>query len=79
MQHKNISSSFFFLTFFTMYRNGCHLVSLNHSLESLTLQTLSLKAPITTAADDINKYFFIVFRENKMMFQVNPLLGREFT
>ena len=26
---------------------------------------LPLKAPITTAADDIHKYFFIVFRENK--------------
>ena len=26
---------------------------------------LTLKAPITTAADDIHKYFFIVFRENK--------------
>ena len=25
---------------------------------------LTLKAPITTAADDIHKYFFIVFREN---------------
>ena len=26
---------------------------------------LTLKAPITTAADDIHKYFFIIFRENK--------------
>ena len=26
---------------------------------------LTLKAPIMTAADDIHKYFFIVFRENK--------------
>ena len=25
---------------------------------------LALKAPITAAADDIHKYFFIVFREN---------------
>ena len=26
---------------------------------------LTLTAPITTAADDFHKYFFIVFRENK--------------
>ena len=26
---------------------------------------LTLKAPITTAADDIHKYFFIVFQRNK--------------
>ena len=26
---------------------------------------LTLKGPITTAADDIHKYFFIVFTENK--------------
>ena len=26
----------------------------------------TFKAPITTAADDIHKYFFIVFRENKI-------------
>ena len=26
---------------------------------------LTLKVPITTAADGIHKYFFIVFRENK--------------
>ena len=30
------------------------------------IQGLTLKAPITTAADDIHKYFFIdFFRENK--------------
>ena len=41
---------------------------------------LTLKAPITTAADDIHKYFFIVFqRKSDLMFQVNPLLGRGFT
>ena len=41
---------------------------------------LTLKAPITTAADDIHKYFFIVFqRILDLMFQVNPLLGRGFT
>ena len=28
-------------------------------------KTLTLKVPITTAADDIHKYFFIFFRENK--------------
>ena len=27
--------------------------------------TLTLKAPITTAADDIHKYFSLFFRENK--------------
>ena len=41
---------------------------------------LTLKAPITTAADDIYKYFFIVFqRKYDLMFQVTPLLGRGFT
>ena len=41
---------------------------------------LTLKAPITTAADDIHKYFFIVFQIKwDLMFQVNPLLGRGFT
>ena len=38
--------------------------------------SLTLKAPITTAADYIHKYFFIVFqRKQDLMFQVNPLLG----
>ena len=37
-------------------------------------------APIMTAADDIHKYFFIVFQKKyDLMFQVNPLLGRGFT
>ena len=41
---------------------------------------LTLKAPLMTAADDIHKYFFIVFqRKLDLMFQVNPLLGRGFT
>ena len=41
---------------------------------------LTLKASITTAADDIHKYLFIVFqRKYDLMFQVNPLLGRGFT
>ena len=31
----------------------------------LSLLLLTLKAPITTAADGIHKYFYIVFRENK--------------
>ena len=31
------------------------------------------------AADDIHKYFFIVFqRKYRLMFQVNPLLGKGF-
>ena len=29
------------------------------------LDLLTLKAPITTAADDIHKYFSLFFRENK--------------
>ena len=45
-----------------------------------TLRYLTLKAPVTTAADDIHKYFFIVFQgKYDLMFQVNPLLGRGFT
>ena len=35
---------------------------------------LTLKAPITTAADNIHRQFFIVFQTKKgLMFQVNPL------
>ena len=40
----------------------------SHSLDSshmpchLTLLSLTLKAPVTTAADDIHKYFFIIFQ-----------------
>ena len=46
----------------------------------LTFWCLTLKAPVTTAADDIHKYFFIVFqRKQDLIFQVNPLLGRGFT
>ena len=29
------------------------------------MSVLTLKAPITTAADDIHKYFALLFRENK--------------
>ena len=48
--------------------------------DRLFICVLTLKAPITTAADDIHKYFFIVFqRKQDLMFQVNPLLGRGFT
>ena len=40
---------------------------------------LTLKGPITTAADNIHEYLFIVFRRKlDLMFQVNPLLGRGF-
>ena len=60
---------------------------LNHfelhlSLMSLKFLSFTLKAPITTAADDIHKYFFIVFffrKKYDLMFQVNPLLDRGFT
>ena len=38
------------------------------------LSRLTFKAPITTAADDIHKYYFHCFSEKKdLMFQVNPL------
>ena len=41
---------------------------------------LTFKAPITTAADNIHKYFFTVYQRKKdLMLQVNPLLGRGFT
>ena len=41
---------------------------------------LTLKGPVMTAADNIHKYFFIVFQRNQdLMFQVNSLLGRGFT
>ena len=41
---------------------------------------VSLKAPITTAADDIHKYFLIALqRKEDLIFHVNPLLGRGFT
>ena len=57
-------------------------------------ENLTLKAPIMTAADDIYKYFFIVFFSEKirldiscesllgkedLIFHVNPLLDRGFT
>ena len=46
----------------------------------LTGQSLTLKVPITTAADDIYKYLFIIFqRKLDLIFHVNPLLGRGFT
>ena len=39
------------------------VVQSNVSLtKSLVMGLLTLKAPITTAADDIHKYFFIVFQ-----------------
>ena len=37
---------------------------------SISVGLLTLKAPITTAADDIHKYFFIVFSE-KVRFDVS--------
>ena len=45
------------------------------------LTHLTLKAPITTAADDTHKYFFQCFsekiRQSDVIFQVNPLLARQ--
>ena len=47
---------------------------------SLLFLSLTLKVPITTASDDIYKYFFIVFqRKYDLKFYVNPLPGRGFT
>ena len=41
---------------------------------------LTLKAPITTAADNIFKYFFLIFqRKQALICYVNRLLGRRFT
>ena len=37
----------------------------DHCLSFYFVRVLTLKAPITTAADDIYKYFIICFRENK--------------
>ena len=57
----------------------CLAVTLNSNQRS-DIMNVTLKAPITTAADDIHKYFFIVSqRKYDWMFQVNPLLGRGFT
>ena len=45
--------------------------------ESFDKVCLTLKVPITTAADGILKYLFSVFQRNLgMVFHVNPLLGR---
>ena len=55
---------------FLSVQHGAYLVS----------RGLTLKAPVTSAADDIHKYFSIVFqRKQDVMFQVNPLLDRGFT
>ena len=41
---------------------------------------LILKAPITTAADNILKYFFLIFqRKQVLIFHVNRLPSRRFT
>ena len=43
----------------------------------LIAPALTLKAPITTAADDSRKYFFHCFSEKiRLDFHVNPLLGQ---
>ena len=45
-----------------------------------TGQSLTLKVPIPTAADDIYNYLIIIFqRKLDLIFHVNPLLGRGFT
>ena len=43
-------------------------------LQPFGMIRVTLKAPITTAADDIHKYFFIVLqRKSDLIFQVNTL------
>ena len=56
------------------FRPVDHAMSRLHLLKQSD-QTVNPLAPITTAADDICKYFLFFFRENKM-FQVNPARQR---
>ena len=50
------------------------------TLFAFSSSSVTLKAPITTAADDILKYFFLFFqRKQVLIFHVNRLLGRRFT
>ena len=38
------------------------MLMINADSQFLVMELLTLKAPIMTAADDIHKYFFIVFQ-----------------
>ena len=44
------------------YESGALPIALRGPALPLKVYPLTLKAPITTAADDIHKYFFIVFQ-----------------
>ena len=41
---------------------GVKVTETDVNRETEKLQVLAFKAPLTTAADDIHKYFFIVFQ-----------------
>ena len=87
LKRKNCSSKFFPLRIDSKipYKKGKKgFVALRSKQEvnskKKIKKKLTNKAPITTAADDIHKFFVIVFqRKLAMIFQVNPLLGRGFT
>ena len=71
-QPYNLARTIYFCTLLYLYvpygvytqKTGCNIGAWNHMhgdwFESLSL--LSLKGPVRTAADDIHKYFFIVFQ-----------------
>ena len=51
-------------TTFEPYQS-CHDRHINCEVQRGICTTLTLKAPIMAAADDIHKYFSLFFRENK--------------
>ena len=51
----------------------------SNSQKERAFPTLTVKAPITTAADDIHKYFFIVFSEKIRLDVSSESSGRGFT
>ena len=61
---------------FKNFRNAWkrYYQAFNHT--QISVCDLDLRVPITSAADNIHKYFFNVFqRKTDLIFQVNPLLG----
>ena len=57
-----------------------HCIQIIVLIDSVLVQVLTLKAPITTAADDIFFNFFYYFQRKQVLtFHVNLLLGRRFT
>ena len=57
----NVISNAWFIALFELI----YSLQISHNYSSSDQIFLTLKAPITTAADDIHKYLFIVFRKNK--------------